>query len=365
MVSYVLAGGRAGAVRRSPAATVRASAGGRTPVVVLAVVSLVAAGAGSASPHRAVVVVGAGAELGGQPPEVPRDAQREHVTPQDHEVAVDVVALPVVGLEHRQREEHRLADDEEQPPGRHHDHDRREDELREVDVGRSLAEEVLAVPHRAAQPVAGTQQTTGDDEDDAAAPRAAPARSLPSGLRRLAAPGPWRVLIHGRRRRPGRVRHRARAARCSTGCDVRSGQIAICGRRMVPPIAAKWSSLPFHHNSCIGPSLQERIGHVKSGKGSVRVTIDYSVTTRTTLRIFCCGARLTPTRIPASKTTKEIQAPLPGFGKLIANGLFTNTLSITLRDATDGTETDKWGVIVAHTPQPTPLSTHRTSSAPL
>jgi hypothetical protein len=61
-------------------------------------------------------VVGQGAELCRQPTEVPRNPQRQHVSPQDHEVAIDVVPLAVVGLEHREREEHRLAEDEQQSP---------------------------------------------------------------------------------------------------------------------------------------------------------------------------------------------------------------------------------------------------------
>jgi hypothetical protein len=39
--------------------------------------------------------------------------------------------------------------------------------------------------------------------------------------------------------------------------------------------------------------------------------------------------------------TKKIQAPLPGFGKLIGDRFFRHTLSVTLRDATDVAEPDK------------------------
>jgi hypothetical protein len=63
--------------------------------------------------------------------------------------------------------------------------------------------------------------------------------------------------------------------------------------------------------------------------------------------------------------TKEIQAPLPGFGKLIANGFSAHTLSVTLRDVTHTAESDKWGGIATHTPQATTAEAHRPSSAPL
>jgi hypothetical protein len=39
--------------------------------------------------------------------------------------------------------------------------------------------------------------------------------------------------------------------------------------------------------------------------------------------------------------TKKIQAPLPGFGKLIDDGFFRHTLSVTLRDTTDAAEPDE------------------------
>jgi hypothetical protein len=53
---------------------------------------------------------------------------------------------------------------------------------------------------------------------------------------------------------------------------------------------------------------------------------------------LCCDARLALTRIPASKTTKKIQAPLPGFGKLIERANYAHTLFITLRDDTQAAQ---------------------------
>jgi hypothetical protein len=179
---------------------------------------------------------------------VSRDPEGEDVPPQDHEVAVDVVPLAVVGLEHRQREQHRLAEDEQQSP-RRHDHDGRgQHELREARLRRRLAEQP-AVPHDTAQPVAGPQQAPDDVEDDAAASGSAAAGlvavavpvavavavpiAVPVPVRGAAAPGPRRLLTHDRHRRPGQVRRnrRAHTARWSTGRDGRSGLIATRSRR--------------------------------------------------------------------------------------------------------------------------------------
>jgi hypothetical protein len=63
--------------------------------------------------------------------------------------------------------------------------------------------------------------------------------------------------------------------------------------------------------------------------------------------------------------TKKIQAPLPGFGKLIANRFFMHTLSVTLRDATDAVEPDERGAIAAHSPHEPQPEAHRTSLTPL
>jgi hypothetical protein len=168
------AGARAARVRaflgRSAAVVVRA-----VPAAVSGPVGALPGASGALAPSAARAgpyVIGPGAELRRELTEVSRYPEREDVPPQDHEVAVDVVPLPVVGLEDRQREEHRLAENQQQSP-RGHDHDGRgQHELREAGLRRGLAEQP-AVPHDAAQPVAGPEQAPDDVEDDAAAPRGA------------------------------------------------------------------------------------------------------------------------------------------------------------------------------------------------
>jgi hypothetical protein len=115
-------------------------------------------------------------------------------------------------------------------------------------------------------------------------------------------------------------------------------------------------------HSCIAPVLQERIGTIHIGCATGRIAARHGGTVSAVSRFSVVKLRLTLTRIPPAKMTKEIQRPLPGFGKSIAHRFFRRTLSLTLRDIAHATELDEWGGIVAHTSQPSSASTHATSS---
>jgi hypothetical protein len=114
-------------------------------------------------------------------------------------------------------------------------------------------------------------------------------------------------------------------------------------------------------HSCIAPDPLERIGAIHVGYAVGRAIAGVAGTARTVSRFSVVKLRLALTRIPPAKMTKEIQQPLPGFGKSIGNRFFAHTLLVTLRDITHATEPDEWGGIVAHTPQPSPALSHGTS----
>ncbi|GAA4488649.1 hypothetical protein GCM10023191_018370 [Actinoallomurus oryzae] len=116
-------------------------------------------------------------------------------------------------------------------------------------------------------------------------------------------------------------------------------------------------------HSCIAPDSRDRIGTIHIGCATGHTIADPDGTVRTASRFSVVKLRLALTRIPPAKMTKEIQQPLPGFGKSIAHRFFAHTLSVTLRDNAQATEPDEWGGIVAHTPQPSPASSHVTSPA--
>lgn len=117
-------------------------------------------------------------------------------------------------------------------------------------------------------------------------------------------------------------------------------------RRRDDPSTAKWSNLPFHHNSCIGPSLRER--NDKAPESS---------------RWNSVVRALDPNH-PA-KMTKEILAPLPGFGKLITPAISGHTLGVTLRDDTEGTHADEPDARAPRTSRTRHATAHRTSPAAL